>query len=299
MTPSKNQRKRFLHAGNVDIHAKEFETPFGHLQVHGWIAGTMEEARDLALKWFPQADPVGEFVEFAGASSYFKAGHLRPKSAVRHGIRQTFLRARAPRVQEYFNLCWLHNRHFQVPLPLTGGVLLRKGLPRYQFLITREVTHCSTLDKALPDEPRTARMTLAEELGSEVARMHALSFVHHDLYPRNILIMDSSWPRRVVFLDAWAGGDAPHFRSPAYDLACLLLEGCEQFSMEEQVHLLRTYLEARRTQGKPVRSSFLAQVKSERDRLLSWLHRRPERLRGQPMPGGWPDPALFEAVLAD
>ena len=145
-----------LHAGNVDIAAHVYKSSMGRTKIHGWVAGSLDEAHELVQQLVKRPAPVGEFLTFAGASCYCKAGKLKGRSRWRHALRGWFRLGHAPCVQEYFNMCWLHNRHFQVPLPLVGGVVRRHGLPAYQFLITRQVLGSTTLDEALEKEPLPA-----------------------------------------------------------------------------------------------------------------------------------------------
>jgi aminoglycoside/choline kinase family phosphotransferase len=69
--------------------------------------------------------------------------------------------------------------------------------------------------------------------------MHSLRFLHHDLFPRNVLVTGMS---DVFFLDCWAGGLPPQLRSPAYDMACLTLNTEGEWSAEELEFLVETYL---------------------------------------------------------
>lgn len=274
------------------------ETRRGKLRIETWRPELLPPAAELALGLALEGASHGEFVALAGMRAYLKAGPLRGTARWRHGLRRALGIARVPRMQEYFNLCWLHNRHFQTPLPLAAGVLSRGGLPRYQFLLTQEVRDARPFEQALPEESPSRRAALLRELGSEVARMHALGFVHHDLYPRNLLVLAPDWPRRIVFHDAWAGGDVFHLRRPSYDLACLLLEGADLFGDEEQRALLSAYFEGRRSQGRPVGARLLGRVRRERAALVRQLRRDPERLRGRPMPGPWPPSETFLSDLS-
>jgi aminoglycoside/choline kinase family phosphotransferase len=120
--------------------------------------------------------------------------------------------------------------------------------------------------------------------------MLALRFVHHDLYPRNLLVAPADAPRRVVFLDAWAGGPAPQWRGPAYDLACFFLEGAELLTRGEQESFLDAYFAERAAQDRPVtRHALLHVARCDRAALRRQLERDPARLRGAPLPrADWP-----------
>ena len=144
--------------------------------------------------------------------------------------------------------------------------------------------------QVFPDAAPELRHGWITELGREVGRLHALRFVHRDLFPRNLLVLPEDRPRRIVFLDAWAGGPGPGRRGPAYDLACLLLEGAEQWTRDEQRLFLSTYVAARTKEGRAPGAGFPARVLRERRGLLRRLARDPARLRGRPMPGDWTYP---------
>ena len=96
---------------------------------------------------------------------------------------------------------------------------------------------------------------MLDELADEVARMHALHFVHRDLYPRNLLVRGPDRARRIVFLDAWRGGARLQLRGPAYDLGCLFLHLPEWLSVERQQRLFERYLAQRAIQGKPAEAA--------------------------------------------
>ena len=283
-----------LHAGNVDIAANVYKSSMGRAKIHGWVAGSLDEAHELVQELVKRPAPVGEFLTFAGASCYCKAGKLMGKSQWRHALRGWFRLGHVPCVQEYFNMCWLHNRHFQVPLPMVGGVIRRHGLPAYQFLITRQVLGSTTLDAALENEPPQGRRELLRELAQEVGRMHALSFVHHDLFPRNILVAPTDWPRRILFLDLWAGGDCVHFRSPAYDLGGFLLESAHLLEAEERREFLENYRTSSQSQGRAAPSNLLDLIGQQYGKLHARLTQQPERLRGHALPEDW---ATMERTL--
>jgi tRNA A-37 threonylcarbamoyl transferase component Bud32 len=259
----------------------------GRTKIHGWVAGSLDEAHELVQELVKRPAPVGEFLTFAGASCYCKAGKLKGRSRWRHALRGWLRLGHAPCVQEYFNMCWLHNRHFQVPLPLVGGVVRRHGLPAYQFLITRQVLGSATLDEALDSEPQPRRRELLRELAQEVGRMHALSFVHHDLFPRNILVAPADWPRRILFLDLWAGGDCLHFRPPAYDLGGFLLESAHLLVAEERREFLEDYRASCQSQGRSAPADLLNRIGQQYGKLHRRLAQQPGRLRGRPLPEDW------------
>lgn len=226
-------------------------------------------------------------MELGGARVFAKGNPLQGRAALRHGLRRRLLGRPLPRVREYENLRWLGARIFQVPRPFAAAVWWHLGLPRYQVLVMEEVPDARPLDAVLPEEGGDDRTALARELGGEVARMHALGFVHRDLFPRNLLVLPRGAARRLVFVDAWRAAPHASLRGPAYDLACLFLEGADLWSPDEQQALLDAYAAGRAAQERPAAPGLLARARREREALLARLLREPGRLRGRPLPGPW------------
>jgi hypothetical protein len=224
-------------------------------------------------------------IELLGTPAYLKASRLTGRARLRWGAKSVFGIA-LPRIAEYRNLRWLRARLFAAPRPIAAGVLRSSGLPALQFLLTEEVAPATTLERFLREERGSMRGAVLDELAREVARMHALRFVHHDLYPRNVLVVPPGGLSRLVFLDAWAGGAGWNTRGPAYDLGCLLLRADEELFPEEPRHLFARYVEEREGQGRPVRDPqrFFAAVVRERRARIARLVRRPHELRGAPLP---------------
>lgn len=199
------------------------------------------QARELALAAWSEAPRHGRFVEFAGGRAYFKLSGLTGKTRVRYALKRGILRAPLPRLAEFANLAWLREHEFQAPEPLAAGALWERGLPRFQFLLTREVADARTLVEFLAEEKDpVVRAELLEKLARTVARMHSLRFLHHDLFPRNILVTDRIW-----FLDCWAGGLPPQMRRSGYDMACLTRNSERTLSTAEIERFRETYASAR------------------------------------------------------
>lgn len=270
-------------------------TSHGELRLWTHSPAALEPATALAEALVRTGERRGEALDFDGERAYLKGGPLMGKASLRHGLRAVLLRRSPPRLREAANLRWLGSHDFQAPAPLVAGLLSRRGLPRYQFLLTRWVDGARTLERVLDEDTPKARRPILEELAREVARMHASGFVHRDLFPRNLLALGPESKRRVFFLDAWAGGPGTGLRGPAYDLACLFLEA-DRFEPEEQRTMLETYCAALTAEGQPAPGRLLTRVARNRQGLLRRLAREPARLRGRPMPGPWTPPSLQERL---
>jgi tRNA A-37 threonylcarbamoyl transferase component Bud32 len=246
---------------------------------------TGEAAGDLGLAAASEGRSATVAIPFVDGPAWFKGEPLRGKAAWRHGVRSRLLRLHLPRVNEFHNLGWLARRSFQVAPPLAAGVLFRAGLPRYQFLVTSEIRDARTLRQFLVDE-EIGREEVLAELAREVGRMHAVGFVHRDLFPRNVLVLPPRRARgRIVFIDAWRGGPRSQLRGPAHDLGCLFLHGPELLRGGEPALLFDAYVSARGAQGRGVEArSFLRAVRRARRRLRRRLEDDPRRLGGAPLP---------------
>lgn len=208
----------------------------------GWRPEVLEAAAELAWRAAAEGRRGIERITLAGEDAVLKASPLHGKSAVRWGLKRAFLRARLPRVNEYYNLSWLTERLFATPLPLAAGGLVRGGIPRWQFLVTRHVPDAVQLHAWLAGGPSaTERASVLDEIAREVARMHALRFVHRDLWTRNLLVVPPRNLSRVVFLDAWAGGPGFGLRGRGHDLACFERDMRELWTAEERARWLERY----------------------------------------------------------
>lgn len=153
--------------------------------------------------------------------------------------------------------------------------------------MTEEVSGVETLEKFLGDRSCDAglRAAVLDELACEVARFHALRFVHHDLYPRNILVARNAPHSRVYFIDAWAGGPTPQLRGAAYDLACLMLDAPRTLTAREVERFFELYCAERAGQERPVdRAGLVLRARRERRHLVERLRARPEERRGRELP---------------
>jgi len=224
--------------------------PPGVLEVLSRTPEDAAEAIPIALEAWARGPRHAAFVELAGARAYLKLTALSGKTRWRYALKRQLLRAPLPRLREFANLRWLREHGFRAPEPLVAAALWRRGLPRFQLLFTREVAGARTLAQFLVEERGARRAAVLDDLAREVARMHALGFVHHDLFPRNLLV--TAGEDRVWFLDCWAGGPPPQARGPAYDLACLTRSGApDALLAEDGARVLAAYESARRANPSP------------------------------------------------
>lgn len=258
----------------------------GRLRVVGATEALAREAAERITDRARAEGTCGEWVELAGARAYLKAEPLRGRARLRHALRGAVLRRPLPRLAEYANLEWLRERWFQAPRPLAAGCVTSAGCARWQFLLTREVEDAWTLPELLAEGAENPTDVL-DELAGEVARMHALHFVHRDLYPRNLLVLarGATPRRRIVFLDAWRGGERIQLRGPAHDLGCFFLDAPEWLDPPLQLRFFARYVAGRAAQGKPVEEAPLRRaVLAARAAQLARLSREPDRLRGRALP---------------
>jgi len=235
-------------------------------------------------------------VEAAGGKAWFKGSAYRGKARWRHALRGVLLGAPAPRLAELLNLAWLRAHGFGAPEPLAAGVFARGPLPRYQFLLTRDVPGAVPLRERLEhDADPAARERLIDALAGEVARLHELGFRHRDLFPRNVLVAgapDTPAAPQLVFLDAWRGGLGPQLRGTDHDVACLLLHGALWLSPREQARFLTLYLRGRGVTEPDRERRFLARVRRERAALVRRWQRSGGRTDTPEPPADWTPPTL-------
>ena len=230
-------------------------------------------------------------VELDGRACWLKGGPLRGHARRRHALRRWLLRSELPRVRELQNLAWLRRRQFRAPEPLVAGSIESAGSASFQFLATLEVPDARPFDEAWPDLESDERHPILIELAREVARLHALHFVHRDLFLRNLLITPAEAGRRIAFLDAWRGGPGSGLRGPAYDLAALFLEGATLFDREEARALIDAYAKERADQDAPLDgATFWLKVERARESLVRTLEREPARARGRQVEPTWSRP---------
>lgn len=263
----------------------------GRAALPGLLDALQPEVRRLAVR--PRS--FAERIELAELGPvWFKGGPLSGRARLRHAVWQKLLRRGLPRTREFANLAWLRKHLFQAPEPLVAGWLETCGSASFQFLITAEVARARPLEEAWSELSPASRSELASELGRELARLHALGFVHRDLYVRNLLVADPVAGRRLVFLDAWRSGRPLPGRGPAYDLACLTLQGEQLFEREELATFFRAYQAEGHAQGAPRASTEAAALEgrllASRARLVRQIERDPARGRGRTPSRDWKPP---------
>jgi len=207
------------------------------------LAPALELARERRATLQEPSAPA----EFAGTRAWYKHDRLGGKTRWRYALKRLFLQP-LPRFAEYSNLEWLRARAFFAPRPLAAGCLFQGGLPSYQFLISERVEPAVTLAEFLARRDDPLRESVIEEVAREVARLHALHFVHRDLYARNLLVQRDGLAGRVFLLDCWAGGPLPGLRGTAYDLRCFLDDAGALLDAGERERFLELYAEERAAQ---------------------------------------------------
>lgn len=239
-----------------------------------------------------------------GVDVIVKAGPLSPSGTRRHFQRRVLLGASAPCEAEFRNLRWLRERLFRVPEAVAAVTIFRRGRPVRQLLATQPLEDLSGFRDGWTAADDGTRSAWASEFGLEVGRMHALRFLHGDLYPRNVLAGPTAshggpgHGRALAWLDAWSAGPTAwrrgSFRRVEQDLGAWFSLAADWMSSDHQATLLRAYVSSRAANGRPVRSldGLVLRIQRARRTELARLERDRRRLRGAPFPcAGW-DPPL-------
>ncbi|MCE9593195.1 MAG: lipopolysaccharide kinase InaA family protein [Planctomycetes bacterium] len=260
------------------------DTPFGRVRAQCDDAEQLAELVPTLFEAFAAPGRYAREIRLGATPAWFKGSALRGRARLRHGLRARILRRSIPRENEYRALVWLRERLFQAPRPLVAGALERWGFPTYQFLVTELVPNARALDVALAaakDEDRTRWLA---ELARETARMHALHFVHRDLFTRNVLVAKGGG-RELWFIDCWRGGDALPGRDAAWDLGCLMLDGATFFRVDEQRAFFEEYFAECARQRRTVdRTRLLERAGRARANQLARVRREHGRWRYETPP---------------
>jgi len=276
-------------------------TPLGRLVCEGSEADRLAAALPRVLEACALEGPSAGRCTLAGSEAWFKGGHLSGRARARHALRTSLLFRPVPRVREARNLDWLARHGFRAPRALCAGSIERGRAPLYQFLFSEYVHGARPLDRVLEDADASLSHSLLEELGREVANLHASGFVHRDLYARNLLVAPERpsprGARRLVFIDAWRGGAHVSLRGPDYDLACLMLEGAVCWEQELTRAFFRTYFQELERLSRPADPKrVLAKAARRRRALLERVRRQPGRWRAPqppPLDSAWDWEALM------
>jgi len=264
-------------------------TVLGRLEVVAVDDASARASFEPALAGLLAGGSVAREIDLAGRRAWLKASRLTGKAAWRYGLRHALYRSAPPRVRESRNLAWLRERLFRAPEPLAAGFVARGPRLRFQFLVEEYLADVVPLDTALDRAEPLERRGLLDELAREIARLHALRFVHRDLYLRNLLVRPPHTgdgdARRLAFVDVWRGGPHEFLRDEAYDLGCLMLEGAGLFTPEEESRLWQLYFDERAAQARPAdRAALLAAAARERAAQLARVRRQPHRWRRNEVP---------------
>jgi tRNA A-37 threonylcarbamoyl transferase component Bud32 len=173
-----------------------------------------------------------------------------------------------------------------------GAVGIRRiQRPVAQLFVSAEVPDGITFDEAWDQQSDEQRLELCRELGNEVGRMHALHFLHGDLYPRNVLVDPArTGGRSLWFIDSWAGGPTAwrngSLRALETDFGTWLSEATPNLEGRYIETLLDAYLRSRSANGRPIVrfGRWLSSVQESRRRELRRLERQRYRLRGAAFP---------------
>jgi tRNA A-37 threonylcarbamoyl transferase component Bud32 len=217
---------------------------------------------------------VSESRALGGLRVFHKASPLALRPALRHATRAALGLAEVPRLQELANLEWLRAHGFSAVRPVLAGVRSSARLPRYQFLLTELVEGARTLAELFDAGPSARREAALRALAHALARLHALGFVHRDLFPRNLLVRAEGGEIRCTFLDTWRGTPRRGRRAPEHDLGCLLLDGASSLSPAEQRLVLAVYREQSERAGRRLPPDWARRVERARAAVRARESRR-------------------------
>lgn len=228
---------------------------------------------------------------WGGLRVRYKFSPLAGRARARHALRRWLLARPAPRLAEFENLAWLRAQGFAAPRPLLAGALVSHGAASFQFLYTEEIPGARTLREACAERGSREREELARALGREVARLHALGFVHRDLYPRNVLLQPGE--TRPWFVDAWRAGARRGLRGPSWDLGALALFAPVLLERHEERSLFEAYFDERARHGSIDRAALLRRTARDRRRHLARLRGRPSPEAPLVAPPTWSPPVAY------
>lgn len=249
----------------------------------------------------------GERFEIDGERFVLKREVMGSSGTRRHGLRRVLFRIHPPRIVELRFLDWLGERLFHVPQPVAAVALWRGWRPVRQMLVTLELEGAKPLGEAWGAASEGERAAWARELGAELGRMHALRFLHADLYPRNVLVTRPTPPERspvpstalgsepgygrsLAWIDAWAGGPTAwrrgRFATLERDLGAFFSVATDWMAVDHQRSMLSAYVEARSANGRAIGDLGRWGSRVSAARYAQWKRLRdaPGRLRGRTLP---------------
>ncbi len=256
--------------------AANFELEGLALRVQGALA-SVELRRAIAERVAAAARGervLAERFELEGRAVWLKGDHLPGKARWRHSLWRAVGRA-TPREREFERLNWLRARLFRAPQPVACGVAQSGLVVRYHFLCLEALGPHEPLSSAWAGADARERARWLDELARELARLHALHFVHRNFFLRNVLVdrtpaPPSGDPRRLILIDPWRAGAPLPRRGFDYDLGALLLDAERLWGTPELERFLELYFEQRRAQGAPAdRDELLACAAQRRSELFA------------------------------
>ena len=258
------------------------------------LVGLAERCCSLA----PQ--PHHPAVTLDGIEGTLKGGPVSLRRSLQLGVRRWLLGAPAPCEAESDHLIWMRKRLFRAAEPLGAVTIHRLGFPSSELLVTRRVRGALTLDDAVAAATPARRTHLFAELGREIGRMHALRFLHAELYPRNVLATEPcnepgpGFGRSLIWLGTAGGGPTAwrrgNLRRVEDDLGAWFSLAADWMRTEDTDALLLAYAASRRENGRPVASlpGLVSSIQRSRRRALARFERCPRDLGGAAFPiAGW------------
>ena len=261
-------------------------------------AGALVELERRCSFHCPQE--VAEPIVLAGLEGTLKRRQVPLGRSLRLGLRRWLLGTPAPCEAESAHLTWMRKRLFRAAEPLGSVTIHRLGFPCRELLVTRRVEGAQPFHAAVVAAPPPRRARLFAELGREVGRMHALRFLHAELYPRNVLVTEPcdqpgpGFGRSLIWRGTGEGGPTAWRRGNLGrvedDLGAWFSRAADWMRREDADALLLAYAASRLDNGRPVESlpGLVRSIQRSRRRELARLERSPGGLGQAAFPvAGW------------
>jgi hypothetical protein len=262
--------------------ALERRTARGILRVVAADSDLLEPAAEIALELGEHPGAQHAAIELAGRSARWRKSSFRGASRFGAACRSLFPSLWMRCLREQANLVWLRERLFQAPSPLAAGFMTRAGLPCFEFSLIEAIADAETLDAFLRGVPFSSdgaegrapsvgaqeRARVLTELARELARMHALRFVHGELSPDRVIVGPRSDLARVYWPPSANGGPRLSTRGTVSEAASFTAR-CSAIASEPELRAFTAaYIDERMAQGRPVDarrlSSAIAEVQRAR-----------------------------------